>query len=42
MVLVGATVLPHLPAERRDLASGAIFLGIGLVSAGSGTIVPPC
>jgi predicted MFS family arabinose efflux permease len=41
MVLVAATVLPHVPASRRGLASGAIFLGIGLGIAGSGTIVPP-
>ncbi|MBC3361728.1 YbfB/YjiJ family MFS transporter [Pseudomonas sp. SWRI154] len=40
MVLVAATVLPHVPAARRGLASGAIFLGIGLGIAGSGTIVP--
>jgi len=41
MVLVAATVLPHVPVNRRGLASGAIFLGIGLGIAGSGTIVPP-
>jgi predicted MFS family arabinose efflux permease len=41
MVLVAATVLPHVPSSRRGLASGAIFLGIGLGIAGSGTIVPP-
>ncbi|WP_454840029.1 YbfB/YjiJ family MFS transporter [Pseudomonas hormoni] len=41
MVLVAATVLPHVPVTRRGLASGAIFLGIGLGIAGSGTIVPP-
>ncbi|MGE8186801.1 YbfB/YjiJ family MFS transporter [Pseudomonas sp. NPDC086278] len=41
MVLVASTVLPHVPASRRGLASGAIFLGIGLGIAGSGTIVPP-
>ncbi|AZF10580.1 putative MFS-type transporter [Pseudomonas sp. R2-37-08W] len=41
MVLVAATVLPHVPAPRRGVASGAIFLGIGLGIAGSGTIVPP-
>jgi predicted MFS family arabinose efflux permease len=41
MVLVAATVLPHVPATRRGLASGAIFLGIGLGIAGSGTLVPP-
>jgi MFS family permease len=41
MVLVAATVLPHVPAASRGLASGAIFLGIGFGIAGSGTIVPP-
>ncbi len=41
MVLVAATVLPHVPVARRGLASGAIFLGIGLGIAGSGTVVPP-
>jgi predicted MFS family arabinose efflux permease len=41
MVLVAATVLPHVPASRRGLASGAIFLGLGLGIAGSGTVVPP-
>lgn len=41
MVLVAATVLPHIPVARRGLASGAIFLGIGLGIAGSGTLVPP-
>ena len=40
MVLVASTVLPHVPAARRGLASGAIFLGIGLGIAGSGTLVP--
>ena len=40
MVLVAATVLPHVPAERKHLASGAIFLGIGLGIAASGTLVP--
>jgi predicted MFS family arabinose efflux permease len=40
MVLVAATVLPHVSGERRGLASGAMFLGLGLGIAGSGTIVP--
>ena len=40
MVLVAATVLPHVPPQRRGLAGGAIFLGIGLGIAVSGTIVP--
>jgi MFS family permease len=40
MVLVAATVIPHVPAARKGLASGAIFLGVGLGIAGSGTLVP--
>jgi len=40
MVLVAATLLPHVPQARRGLTSGAIFLGLGLGIAGSGTVVP--
>jgi predicted MFS family arabinose efflux permease len=40
MVLVASTVLPHVPAHRRAMASGMIFLGLGLGIAGSGTLVP--
>ncbi len=40
MVLVAATVLPHVPKARKGTASGAIFLGLGLGIAGSGTIIP--
>jgi predicted MFS family arabinose efflux permease len=40
MVLVAATVLPHVGGARKGLASGAIFLGLGLGIAGSGTLVP--
>jgi len=40
MVLVAATVLPHVPADRKGLASGSIFLGLGVGIAASGTIVP--
>lgn len=40
MVLVASTVIPHVPAARKGLASGAIFLGVGLGIAGSGTVVP--
>lgn len=40
MVLVASTVLPHVPGTRKGLASGAIFLGLGLGIAGSGTVVP--
>ena len=41
MALAAPTVLPHVPAARRGLASGAIFTGVGLGVAASGTIVPP-
>jgi MFS family permease len=40
MVLVAATVMPHVPGDRRGLASGALFLGLGLGIAGSGTVIP--
>ncbi len=40
MVLVAGTVLPHIPGARRGLASGAIFMGLGLGIAASGTVVP--
>jgi predicted MFS family arabinose efflux permease len=40
MVLVASTVLPHVPPERRGMASGAIFLGVGVGIAASGTVVP--
>lgn len=40
MVLVASTVLPHVPAARKGMASGAIFLGIGVGIAASGTLVP--
>lgn len=40
MVLVAATVLPHVPPARKGAAGGAIFLGLGLGIAGSGTIIP--
>lgn len=40
MVLAASTVLPHIPANRKGMASGAIFLGIGLGIAASGTVVP--
>ena len=41
VVLVAATVLPHVPPARKGLASGAIFVGVGLGIAASGTLVPP-
>jgi predicted MFS family arabinose efflux permease len=40
MVLAAMTVLPHVPLHRRGTASGAIFLGIGVGIAASGTLVP--
>ena len=40
MVLVASTVLPHVPVNRRGMASGAIFLGVGVGIAASGTLVP--
>lgn len=40
MVLAALTILPQVAPARRGLASGAIFLGIGLGIAASGTIVP--
>lgn len=40
MVLVAATILPHVPPARRGAAGGAIFLGLGLGIAGSGTVIP--
>jgi len=40
MVLAAAAVLPHVPPARRGLASGAIFSGVGLGIAASGTVVP--
>ncbi|WP_178131349.1 YbfB/YjiJ family MFS transporter [Pseudomonas sp. C1C7] len=40
MVLAASTVLPYLPGARKGLASGAIFLGLGLGISASGTVVP--
>ena len=40
MVLAAPAVLPHVPSARRGLASGAIFTGVGLGIAASGTLVP--
>ena len=40
MVLAAPTVLAHVPAARRGLAGGAIFTGVGLGIAASGTLVP--
>lgn len=40
MALAAPTVLPHVPLARRGLAGGAIFTGVGLGIAASGTVVP--
>jgi predicted MFS family arabinose efflux permease len=40
MVVAAPTVLAHVPPARRGLASGAIFTGVGLGIAASGTLVP--
>jgi len=40
MVLVGSVVLPHVPPDRKGMAAGALFLGLGLGIAASGTMVP--
>ena len=40
MVLAAPSVLPHVPPERRGLAGGAIFTGVGVGIAASGTLVP--
>nr|WP_108094883.1 YbfB/YjiJ family MFS transporter [Pseudomonas sp. GV071] len=40
MVLAATSVLPFIPGARKGLASGAIFLGLGLGIAASGTLVP--
>jgi predicted MFS family arabinose efflux permease len=40
MVLAALAVLPHVPAGQRGLVGGAIFSGVGLGVAASGTLVP--
>jgi predicted MFS family arabinose efflux permease len=40
MVLAAPTVLAQMPASRRGIAGGAIFTGVGLGIAASGTLVP--
>lgn len=40
MVLAAPTILPHVAPSRRGLVSGAIFMGVGLGIAASGTLVP--
>jgi predicted MFS family arabinose efflux permease len=40
MVLAAPTILPYVAPSRRGLVSGAIFMGVGLGIAASGTLVP--
>jgi predicted MFS family arabinose efflux permease len=40
MVLAAPAVLPHVPASRRGMAGGVIFMGVGIGVAASGTVVP--
>jgi len=40
MALAAPSVMPGIPAARRGLAGGAIFTGVGLGIAASGTLVP--
>ena len=40
MALAAPVVMPAIPPERRGLAGGAIFTGVGLGIAGSGTLIP--
>lgn len=40
MVLAAPTVLPHVPARRRGMVGGIIFMGIGLGIVASGTLLP--
>jgi len=40
MVLAAPTILPHIDPARRGLAGGAVFLGVGLGIAASGSLVP--
>lgn len=40
MVLAAPAILPHVPPHRHGIISGAIFLGVSLGIALSGTVVP--
>jgi predicted MFS family arabinose efflux permease len=40
MALAAPAVLPIVPVDRRGVAGGAIFTGVGLGIAASGTLVP--
>jgi len=40
MVLAAPAVLAHVPASKRGMAGGIIFMGVGVGVAASGTVVP--
>jgi len=40
MVLAAPSILPFVPVHRRGIAIGAIFTGVGLGIAASGTLLP--
>ncbi len=40
MILAAPTILPHVPPARRGLVSGAVFMGVGIGIALSGTLIP--
>ena len=40
MVLAASTILPHVGPARRGFVGGAVFAGVGLGIAASGTLVP--
>ncbi|MFJ3482185.1 YbfB/YjiJ family MFS transporter [Pseudomonas sp. NPDC090202] len=40
MVLAAPAVLAHVPASKRGLSGGIIFMGVGVGVAASGTLVP--
>jgi predicted MFS family arabinose efflux permease len=40
MVIAAPTVLSHVPAARRGIAGGLIFMGVGVGTVVSGTLIP--
>jgi len=40
MIMASSSILPHVPPHRRGFVSGAIFMGIGIGIALSGSLVP--
>jgi predicted MFS family arabinose efflux permease len=40
MILAAPSILPFVPVQRRGVTTGAIFTGIGLGIAASGTLIP--